>query len=155
MAYLSSPCIIFSVKLLTSLCWGPVLKKEKKKKKSPCFFAHDIRSFCYTHFSTWRRPTLTSLGWSKLGWTEDMVSKHISSPTAAAVCELVCHIWLCDPSPPGFSVHEILQARILDWAAIPSSRGSSWPRDQTWVSCIAYRLFTIWATREDHSCCRA
>ena len=56
---------------------------------------------------------------------------------------------LCDPmdcSPPGSSVHGILQARILEWAAIPSSRGSSWPRNWTWVSCIAGRFFTIWAT---------
>ena len=42
----------------------------------------------------------------------------------------------------------ILQARILKWVAIPFSRGSSWPRDRTQVSCIAGRLFTIWATRE-------
>ena len=43
---------------------------------------------------------------------------------------------LCDPkdcSPPGSSVHGIVQARILEWFAIPFSRGSSWPRDQTWV----------------------
>ena len=37
-----------------------------------------------------------------------------------------------DCSQPGFSVHGILQARILEWVAIPSSRGSSWPSDQTW-----------------------
>ena len=58
---------------------------------------------------------------------------------------------LCDPmdcSPPGPSVHRILQARILEWVAISFSRWSSWPRDGTWVSCIAGRLFTIWATRE-------
>ena len=58
---------------------------------------------------------------------------------------------LCDPrdcSPPGSSDHGILQARILEWVAIPFSRGSSWPRDQTQVSCIAGRFFTIWATRE-------
>ena len=42
----------------------------------------------------------------------------------------------------------ILQARILEWVAMPSSRGSSQPRDQTQVSCIAGRLFTIWATRK-------
>ena len=36
----------------------------------------------------------------------------------------------------------------LEWVAIPSSRGSSWPRDSTWVSCITDRFFTIWATRE-------
>ena len=49
-------------------------------------------------------------------------------------------------SPPGSSVHGIFQARILVWVAIPSSRGSSWPRDRTQVSCIAGRFFTIWAT---------
>ena len=45
---------------------------------------------------------------------------------------------LCDPmdhSLPGSSVHGILQARILEWAAMPSSRGSSWPRDG---SCVSY-----------------
>ena len=53
-----------------------------------------------------------------------------------------------DCSQPGSSVHGILQARILEWVAIPFSRGSSWPRDRTRVSCPAGRLFTIWATSE-------
>ena len=60
---------------------------------------------------------------------------------------------LCDPmdcNPPGSSVYEILQARVLEWVAISFSRGSSRPRDQTWVSCIAGRWFDIWATREAH-----
>ena len=47
-----------------------------------------------------------------------------------------------DYSPPGSSVHGILQARILEWVAMPSSRGSSWPRDQTCISCIAAGFFT-------------
>ena len=51
-----------------------------------------------------------------------------------------------DCSPPGSSVHGILQARILEWVAIPFSRGSSRPRDQTQVSCTAGGLFTVWAT---------
>ena len=58
---------------------------------------------------------------------------------------------LCNPvdcSPQGSSVHGILQARILEWVAISFSRGSSQPRDQTWVSCIAGRCFILWATRE-------
>ena len=45
----------------------------------------------------------------------------------------------CDPmnrSLPGFAVLRILQARILEWVAIPFFRGSSWPRDQTQVSCF-------------------
>ena len=52
---------------------------------------------------------------------------------------------LCDPtdcSPPVSSVQGILQARTLEWITIPFSRGSSWPRDQTQVSCIAGKLFT-------------
>ena len=66
----------------------------------------------------------------------------------SAVCVLVAQscLTLCDPidySLPGSSVHEILQARILEWIAIPFSRGSPRPRDQTWVSGIAGRLFTI------------
>ena len=48
-------------------------------------------------------------------------------------------VQLCDP--PGSSVHGILQARILEWVAMPSSRRSSQPRDQTQVSCTAGRLF--------------
>ena len=42
----------------------------------------------------------------------------------------------------------ILQARILEWVSMPSTRGSSQPRDRTQVSCIAGRFFTIWSTRE-------
>ena len=60
---------------------------------------------------------------------------------------------LCDPmdySPLGSSVHGIFQARILEWVSISFSRGSSWPRDRTQVSCIAGRRFTNWATREAH-----
>ena len=50
--------------------------------------------------------------------------------------------------PPGSSVNRILQTRILEWVAISYSRGSSWPRDWTWVSCIVGKFFTIWATRD-------
>ena len=49
---------------------------------------------------------------------------------------------------PGSSVHEILQARILASVAIPFSRGSCQLRDWTWVTCLAGRFFTVWATRE-------
>ena len=58
---------------------------------------------------------------------------------------------LCDPmgcSPPGSSVHGFLQARILEWVAIPFSRRSSQSKDWTLVFHIASRFFTIWATRE-------
>ena len=67
---------------------------------------------------------------------------------------------LCDPmdcSPPGSSVCGILQARILEWVAMPSSRGSSRPRYWTcisWVSRIAGRFFTVWATSGRRNECK-
>ena len=69
------------------------------------------------------------------------------------VCVLIAQscLTLCNPTdsdPPGSSVHEILQARILDWVVIPFSRGFSQPRDQTQVSCIVGRFFTIWTTKD-------
>ena len=65
------------------------------------------------------------------------------------VCVCVCvracaHTQLCPTpcnlmewSPPGASVHGNFQARILEWVAISSSKGSSWPRDQTHITCIS------------------
>ena len=67
---------------------------------------------------------------------------------------------LCKPmdcSPPGSSVHKVSQARILEWVAVPSSRGSSWPRDGTcvsYVSCIGrpycadFILFYQWVSHQ-------
>ena len=72
-------------------------------------------------------------------WKGKVSVSHQSCPT------------LCSPvdcSLPDFSVHGILQGRILEWEYIPFSRGSSQPKSQTWVSCIAGRFFTVWATRE-------
>ena len=64
--------------------------------------------------------------------------------SAAQTCPTLCNPRDC--SPPGFLVHEILQARIQQWAAISSSRRSSKPRDQTWVSCTS--CIYHWATQE-------
>ena len=77
-------------------------------------------------------------------------------PMCVHVCVLVTQscLTLCDSmdcSLPGSSVHGIFQARILEWVAISFSRGSSRPRDQTQVFCIAGRFFTIRTTREAHS----
>ena len=63
------------------------------------------------------------------------MNQHISVlALVAQLCPTVCDPMNC--SPPGPSVHGILQARILEWIAIPFSRRSSQPRDQTWVSYI-------------------
>ena len=68
----------------------------------------------------------------------------------STICCVLCLVaqpclTLCNPmdcSLPGSSAHGILQARILEWVAMPSSRGSSQPRDQTQVSHTAGRFFT-------------
>ena len=78
----------------------------------------------------------------------------IQAPPSTYLPDIVSYLVLvtqsrtthCDPmdySPPGSSTHGILQARILEWAAISFSRGSSQPRDQTQVSRNAGRLSTI------------
>ena len=74
------------------------------------------------------------------------------------MCMLVAQLCLtlCDPmdcSSAGSSVPGILQAGILEWVTIPFSRGSSWLRDGSWVSCIAGRFLTVWATRETACIC--
>ena len=89
-----------------------------------------------------------------------MASKHMSRCSTSYVIMLsrsvvsdsLSHVWLF--AIPQAIVCQaplsmrILQARILEWDAMPSSRGSSQPRDWTQVSHIAHRFLTIWATRE-------
>ena len=74
----------------------------------------------------------------------------LSESEVAQSCPTLCNPMDC--SPPGASIHGIFQARVLEWIAISFSRMSSRPRDQTWVSHIAGRRFTIWATREAQCC---
>ena len=78
------------------------------------------------------------------------------------ICVVLCSVaqsclTLCDPvdcSPPGSSVRGVLPARILEWVAMISSRGSSQPRDWTCITCVSctvVRFFTHWATWEAHT----
>ena len=72
-----------------------------------------------------------------LQWSEALVAQSCPTP--------------CDPmdcSPPGFSVHGVFQARILEWVAVYFSGGSSLPRDQTHVSCLSRWTPYLWASRE-------
>ena len=59
-------------------------------------------------------------------------------------------LWPIECSPLGSSVHGILQARILEWVSLFFSRGSSWPRDWTHISCIGRRILYHWAIRKVH-----
>ena len=76
-------------------------------------------------------------------WTPP--SEAAINPVCVCVCTQLCTA-LCNPMdcrPPGSSVQGILQARVLEWAAISSSRGSSRPRDRTpvsYVSCTGRRV---------------
>ena len=73
---------------------------------------------------------------------------EISSGTSEEVkWKSLSHVGLCDLMD--YTVHGLLQARILEWIAFPFSRGSSPPRNWTHISCIAGGFFTCWATRED------
>ena len=81
--------------------------------------------------------------------TEQLNNNKIYSQSHSVLCSaqsLQSHPTLHNPmdcNPPGSSVHGILQARILEWVAMLSSRGSSQSRDQTQVSCIAGRSFNL------------
>ena len=74
-----------------------------------------------------------------LNLNKDEEDLYESESEVAQLCPTLCDPMDC--SLPGFSVHGILQARILEWAAISFSRGSSRPRDWTWVSHNAGRCF--------------
>ena len=71
-----------------------------------------------------------------------LVTQIVEQPWGSTNCNPM------DCSLPGSSVHGILQGRILEWVAIPISRGFSLPRDQAWVSRIVGRFFTIWTIRD-------
>ena len=93
--------------------------------------------------------------WSLKYWDEFLPKLGLATYVIKHVCLLSFFscVWLFVTL--GTVVHQalcgILQARVLEWVAKPSSRGSSWPTDRTHVSCvsrIAARLFTHWATWE-------
>ena len=83
---------------------------------------------------------------SKAGVREMCLSNRRGMMMCVCILSSFSHVQLCNPidcSPPGSPVHGILQARILEWIAMLSSRGSSQPRDLTevsYVSCFGRRV---------------
>ena len=73
-------------------------------------------------------------------------AQHMGSMIKCEVKVTQSYLTLCDPMD--YTVHGILQARILEWVTFPFSRRSSQPRDYTQVFCIVGGFFTSWATRE-------
>ena len=109
-------------------------------------------SFCFISFQplflqVFSLPLL--LSFLPFGFPQHCLMRGRSSFKVKVLIAQWC-LTFCDPmdSSMGSSVHGTLQARILEWVAISFSRGSSQPRDQTKVSCIARRFFTIWAARQ-------
>ena len=98
------------------------------------------------------RPTSTYVIVSKLSVVNVLTCFNLCfSRFEKSKYYLIGCVWLCDLmdcSLPGFSIHGILQARILEWVAIPSSRGSSQFRDQTHISVLKVDSLPSEATRE-------
>ena len=132
-----------------------------KQPKCPSFksngeaVVHTYSRMLLSHRKEWNNAIC-----SNMDGLRDCHSKWSESKRERQISYDIAYMWvivaqlcptLCDPmdcSLPASFVHGILQARILEWAAISFPRGSSWPRDRTQVSYIASRFFTIWATRE-------
>ena len=105
------------------------------------------------HWGHWGKRTVNGGVRRGHGWKLSIITLALFSTLAYSGA---VGVWvpqsrptLCHPldwSPPDSSVHGILQARILEWAAVPFSRGSSRPWDQTQASCVTGRFFTIWVT---------
>ena len=138
-----------------------VIPFHKCSINSPVFFLSVLASPLSQASLDWNSLVIHNFPHHNLS-PECRVCVLFSRTAAAFLHTLVLCVWvirscpaLCDPrdcSPPGSPVHGILQARILEWAAIPFSRGPSQSRDWTWVSCAAGILSTIWVTREAPLC---
>ena len=132
-------------------CCGWVALVERLEATTLLRTSWDHTVYCSPQLSSSaRNPNFIPIGTEHTG--EGPITLHILSPhfgvymLLAQSCPTLCNPM--DSSSPDSSVHIILQARTLEWVAMPSSRGSSQPRDQTQVSCIVGGSFTIWATRE-------
>ena len=120
-----------------------VLMNSKDSFVSSYFF---LQWYCENMFFSWFALPCTI--WLILIFSDSCYSKYFCALGAKnKQCVKVAQscLTLCDPMD--YTVHGILQARILQWVAV-SSRGSSQTRDWTQVSCTAGRFFTSWATRE-------
>ena len=155
---------ILCVSQRASLCRGE--KDSTLCSQISWFLRHSFPKSFIDYENTGSSPASFSINdLRKVVWTKvyilqgKLLLKYMC--VCVCVCVCVCSVWcvlvaqsclsVCDPmdcSLPGYSVHGILQARILEWVVIPFSRVSSQPRNQTRVSCIIGGFSTIWATRE-------
>ena len=120
-----------------------------------CWALHNFSR--HPHHSLYHGQKLKDQIVEALGFSSHNVNSTITQLCVCVRSVAKLCLTLCDPmdySPPGSSAHGLFQARVLQWAAISSSRGSSQPRDWTHVSCISCTVRQIldhWATWEAHS----
>ena len=139
--------------------WDLFNYKVKKKKKKKSYADHNRRKFWkavyisrrfihplrflfkYFNASPWFPVPCTNRKYISLHITCAFRLQKVDVKVLVAQwCPTACYPMDCNP--PGSSVHEVLQARILEWVASPFSRGSSQSSDRTQISCIAGTLFT-------------
>ena len=130
------------MRLKTGVCLARSLSREIKRKLATGRKPRTQKEAMHRYFRKLPQPRSQVTGLS------------ITSQIRCCCCSFAksC-LTLCDPmdySPSNSSVHGISQARILDWVAIFSSKGSSQPRDQTQVSCLASGFFTTELPMKPH-----
>jgi len=119
--------------LQLGICW--ILSKQTYLAYFPCLTHYFSRNWQFPAFLFLTHPPASTFSPIVLCVMKVLVIRY---------CPTLYHPMDC--SPPGSSVHGILQAKILEWVAIPDSSANLQPRAWTQVSCIAGRFFTIWAT---------
>ena len=137
-----SPPFSFSSFFILGRGWGRGMYRQQRTRKP------ELLRLRYAHSTDTSLQDLVKIQTPSPGLRVSprlSISNRISAWVWVSVKSFSC-VQLCDPmdcSPPGSSVHGIFQARVVEWVAISFSRGSSWPRDRTWVSRIVDRCFTV------------
>ena len=111
---------------------------------------HSTSKFCYTLAISYDPTLIFIITLSSLNWGSLTVVSIVCMYVCVCVQPLQSCLTLCNAmscSPPGSSAHGVLQARILEWIAMPSSRGSSQPRDRTHISYVSYTDRQVLITR--------
>ena len=125
--------------------WAPSWKPTKPKSRFSCSLGLPVSicprwgwtspGLCQQHSTEPTSPGTTLSSDQSSDYCVYMHAWVCAGVLSRFQCVRLLHPMVC--SPPGSSVHGILQARTLEWVAMPSSRGSSWPRDWTCVSCTS------------------
>ena len=126
--------------LLKQFCWPFVFYVPMKNSWETFQLKYRFSS---VQFSSLSRVWLFATPWIAARQASVSITNSWSSFRLTLIASNSFWPWMC--SPPGSSAHGILQAKKLEWVAVPFSRGSSGPRDKTWVFCTSRGFFTTGA----------